>query len=354
MAKATDKAIRDSVRRLIGDRRVKVAAGAAAVGVASGLLAKALARRRGAADQKPSRAYRLKPEEGPVEGMRRVARGRAGKAAERLRKAQSAEDPAPCVHGARKDLKKLRSALRLLRHELGDDLYRAESSRYRDAGRLLSRSRDAEVKVEALEAICERYAGRLPAGAADEWLEQLRRERDRAVEAARGEDSAGLAQALELVEAGGERIDEWPLESEDWELFEAGIGRAYRRGRKRMRRAAADPSAEHIHEWRKRVKDLWYQLRILDQAIPEPLADRVEVLDRLASALGDHHDLAVLRDDLLVRDLPTVRRMTLVTAIEDRQQELATTAFALGERAYADKPKRFRKQMRSGWRRWRG
>ena len=110
------------------------------------------------------RAYRLKIEESPPAGMRRIATGRIDKALERLAEAQEAEDLISGVHGVRKDLKKLRSELRLLRHELGGDLYRAENGNYRDAGRLLSTSRDAEVKVETLEDICERCEGALPGG----------------------------------------------------------------------------------------------------------------------------------------------------------------------------------------------
>ena len=59
----------------------------------------------------------------------------------------------------------------------------------------------------------------------------------------------------------------------------------------------------------------------------------------------------MLRDDLIVRDLPTVRRAALVEAIAARQRELAEAAFELGPRLHAEKPKRFRKQMRRGWQR---
>jgi len=243
--------------------------------------------------------------------------------------------------------------LHMLRHELGDERYRAQNDAYRDSGRLLSASRDAEVKVQTLEAVCERYAERLPAGAADEWLRALREERDRAVDALGEDGGAALDQALATVEAGRAQIDSWPLEREDWKLVGPGISRAYKRGRKRMRRVADDPDPEAIHEWRKRVKDLWYHLRVLAVATPEGLADRVEIADRLADALGDHHDLAVLRDDLLLRELPTVKRAALVGAIADRQEELLAEALPLGERLYDRKPKRFRKKMRSGWRDWR-
>ncbi len=339
---------KEAVGKALKDRPAQLTVGAAAAA------REGLAVRRNGHDGSLDRAYRLKSEESPSAGMRRIVNGRIDKAAERLADAQVAEDPTSCVHGARKDLKKLRSALRLLRQELGDERYRAENSVYREAGRLLSASRDAEVKVETLEDICERFQGTLPSDAADEWLEVLGEERDLAVESTRHGESAALREALELVENGRERVDSWPLEAESWELVGPGIERAYRRGRKRMRRAAAEPSTANVHEWRKRAKDLWYQLRILEVATPKDLSDRIDVADRLADALGDHHDLAVLRDDLLVRDLPTVRRAALAAAIGQRQEELANAAFDLGDQLYREKPKRFGKKMRRGWRDARG
>lgn len=296
------------------------------------------------------RTYRLKPSETPSAGMRRIVTGRLEKAAERLSAARVADVPNDFIHGARKDLKKIRSALRLIRAELGDDLYRVENSLYRDAGRLLSGARDAEVKVETLEDLCERCETTLPAGAADDWIVVLRAERDSALGATGGDGSAALAEALGLVEEGRTRVASWQLERDTWDLVGSGIDRAYRRGRKSMRRAAADPTAADIHDWRKRVKDLWYQLRILEGIAPERLADRIEVADRLGDALGAHHDLTVLRDDLLDRDLPSARRAALVAAIGKRQEELVTAALDLSQQLYSEKPKRFDREMRRGWR----
>ena len=205
--------------------------------------------------------------------------------------------------------------------------------------------RDARGHLRALR-------GNLPPGAAEEWIDALREERDLAVASTReGSGSADLGKAMELIEAGRARVVSWPLERESWGLVGPGIERAYRRGRKRMRRTADEPSPANVHEWRKRVKDLWYQLRILEVATPKKLRDRVEVADRLGDVLGDHHDLAVLRDDLLLREMPTVSRAPLVAAITaQRQRELEKKAFDLGDRLYVEKPKRFHKMMRRAWR----
>lgn len=282
--------------------------------------------------------------------MRRIALARADSALERLAEAERADDPAAPIHGARKDLKKLRAAVRLLRRELGDDLYRAENVRYRDAGRQLSATRDAEVKLETLAALGERFPERLTLEATGEWRAELEAERERAVADAHG--GASIAIARNAVEAGRGRIGAWPLRTDSWKLLEPGLGSSYRRGRRAMRRAAANPVGENLHEWRKRAKDLWYHLRILEEALPASLASAIEEADELADTLGDHHDLTVLREDLFGRELPTPRRPVLVEAIEQRQGELAAAALERGEALYAKRPKAFRRRLRRGWKNW--
>ena len=97
----------------------------------------------------------LKKKEAAAEGMRRIAAGRAQKAIEELRSAARGEEPAKSIHSTRKDLKKLRALLRLVRGELGEDLYRSENERYREVGQSLSATRDAQVKAETLRSLLE-------------------------------------------------------------------------------------------------------------------------------------------------------------------------------------------------------
>ena len=73
-----------------------------------------------------SRAYRLHEDEEPGEGIRRAARGRVETAVEQLRD-EAGEDLATAVHDTRKDMKKLRSLLRLVRDDLGRERYRARA-----------------------------------------------------------------------------------------------------------------------------------------------------------------------------------------------------------------------------------
>jgi CHAD domain-containing protein len=282
--------------------------------------------------------------------MRRIALARAESALERLRGATPEDDGfQDAVHGARKDLKKLRAVLRLLRDRLGEEAYRAQNRCFRDAARALSESRDAEVKLETLGGLSERFAD-LPPAALVAWRETLERDRDRAVE---GVDAMTLFESIELIEAGRARIEGWDLGSGSWELIEPGLKRLYKRGRRAMEEAESEPSEENLHAWRKRAKDLWYLLRILRRAWPEVLGPSEEEAHRLADLLGDHHDLAVLRADLDTRLSSDQDTRALSAAISAREDELSSAAFELGHRLYAEKPGAFARRLRVYWRVWR-
>ncbi len=299
------------------------------------------------------RSYRLRGDEPPAAGMRRIAEGRAERAAERLRRAGE-EEMAAAVHGARKDLKKLRAVLRLVREQLGAKTFRLENRRYRDAGRLLSASRDAEVKLQTLRALREHAGGELAPAAVASWERMLEADRREVATAAAAEATARLQQALAEIEAGAAAIESWPLAEDSWALVEAGLTRAYREGREDLHRLGAERSDESVHELRKRVKDLWYQLRLLVDAWPGPLGETVAQLDALAELLGDHHDLSLLAADLAERGPIFADREAVSRLIGRRQDELLEAALAIGVRVYAEKPDAFRRRIRAYWRAWRG
>jgi CHAD domain-containing protein len=290
------------------------------------------------------RSYGLTRDEGLAAGLTRVAASRAESAVERLRESSAGEaETADAVHGARKDMKKLRTVLRLLRDELGKKTYQRENARFRDAARALSRTRDAEVKLETLDALAEHEDG-LPAEAVESWRRILDRDREAATNAAR--DEPAVEEAISLIEAGLAGIEGWELEGDSWAMVDAAVIRTYRRGRRALKAAGKGRGEAEFHEWRKRVKDLWYELRLFSPAWSGPLEATADEAHKLSDLLGDHHDLAVLRRDLRERNLGEGETVALEAAISRRQEELAAAAFPLGRRLYAERPRDFSHRMR--------
>jgi CHAD domain-containing protein len=330
----------------------KVAVGGAAAGVAATAAAtKALLDRR----RSRARTYRLQKGEDVADGIRRIATGRADSAIDQLRK-DVKDDFATAVHEARKDLKKLRSVIRLVRDPLGEEVYRAENDRYRNAAQLLSGARDAEVKLETLAALEERFDGRLPRPGLAPLVNGLEGEREALSNPASlsdGDDSS-VAEAANRIEEGRDAIADWEFDGEGFELIAGGLKRSYGRGRKRFADTRDDPSAENVHEWRKRVKDLWYHLRIVQDARPDKLKKVRDRAHDLSDLLGDHHDLAVLREDAEGR-AGLLRRETLDSLdelIEQRQAELLDDALSPGDELYAEKPKKFVSRIEGYWTEW--
>jgi CYTH domain-containing protein/CHAD domain-containing protein len=299
-----------------------------------------------------NRDYRLTRGEQVGDGLRRIVLGRAAHALEELRGIESGEaDATEAVHAVRKDMKKARSAVRLLRHALSRRDRDDADGRLRDAGRALAASRDAEVKLQTLADLVERFDG-LPSEAIEAWRRILERDAEAAGNTLA--DEAAVAEARGLIEAAWSEAERWRLAETDWPALEAALARIYRRGREAMRRAERRGEERALHEWRKRAKDLWYALRILGGSWPRLLDATAEEAHELADLLGDHHDLAVLRDDLGSRALGELETASLQGAILEREQELAVAALDLGRRLYAEPPKAFRRRLRAYWTAWRG
>ena len=59
------------------------------------------------------------------------------------------------------------------------------------------------------------------------------------------------------------------------------------------------------HDWRKRAKDVWYQLRLLQDTWPDVMKAMAGQASQLSDLLGDDHDLAVLSTKLEGDQPPT-------------------------------------------------
>ncbi|HMQ52833.1 MAG TPA: CHAD domain-containing protein, partial [Anaerolineae bacterium] len=132
------------------------------------------------------------------------------------------------------------------------------------------------------------------------------------------------------------------------------LKRVYKRGYRALTQAYDNPTPENFHEWRKRVKYLWYHIRILENVWADPMVELGNQLDDLADYLGDYHDLAGLSHMLINRPelIDDKDREDLVKLLNKRQAKLLIQARQLGERIYVEQPKVFVQRIGSYWEVW--
>jgi hypothetical protein len=253
--------------------------------------------------------------------------------------------PERTVHETRKALKRARALVRLQRDALGGKRFRRENGALRDAGRRLARTRDAEVVVDALDALMRRHPKRLAHSAGVRELRaRLTAERERM--RAQSQQGAQTREAvLAELRATRRRIARWQPADRDRKTARAGLRRIYRQGRERQRRARRVRGSDTLHEWRKRVKDLRYAAEMLK------LREVAAHADRLGETIGEEHDLALLATRVRVhRDCfkgEQAARRDLKKLIERRRERLRRRALGQGERLYRRKPARFVAQLDS-------
>lgn len=285
-------------------------------------------------------------------GTQRILRSQIDKALEALAdKTQSLSDKA--IHSARKELKKARASLRLLREQLGSRLYRHENFSLRDAARPLTEVRDARVLVETIDALAEHFAGEV---SRDDVAEIRRTLKDR-MHALRQEvlHKGQLDAVKEQLKAARKRAKSWPVRRRGWSILGAGLKRVYRQGRLAFQAAGDDATVEHLHEWRKQAKYLWHQLQLLQPLWPAVLEELAEQVHRLTQHLGDDHDLAILAQKLQDPEgFPNREAVEqLAGLIERRRAELQEQAWRLGRRIYAEKPRQLVGRLKRYWQVWR-
>jgi len=296
-------------------------------------------------------AYRLKHGETVPEAIRRIVQEEIDSAGKQLTNGQGKKRD-EAVHEARKSLKKVRGALRLMQPELGR-AYQDENTRMRDLGRELSEIRDATAIIEVFDSLVEKHASSLQKdafGAIRRGLEKSKRETEQAA----GIEKV-IQQAQATLRATGKRVKNWPLKADGFQAIAPGFENRYRRGRRAMAIAEKDPSPENYHEWRKRVKDHWYHVRLLESLWTEAMQSRESSLKDLETWLGDDHNLVVLRQKL--EDNPEQygdqKEIKLFMALMDQhQKELRENAVSLGQRLYEQKPKQLVRDFAKLWDAW--
>ena len=286
--------------------------------------------------------FRLKLREPLPDGLKRVFREQIDSALRMCR--HPAKERGATVHEVRKHLKKLRAAMRLAVGEVGKNQHAGEDRCVREIGRLVSDLRDSQVRLQTLIHLRDEAAKKSKKNPFPRIEELLSLER----ESFSAAFSGWQKQAIPKLERVEERLSKWPLTNINWKQICGAVEKIYKRGQRGLAKTIKKPVPENFHAWRKRVKDLWYQLRILEPLNRVVLEEMAHDADVLGELLGREHDFDFLMarldkesgDDALRDELARLRKL-----VRKRGGRLCRNALELGRRFYAEPPKAFAKRI---------
>jgi hypothetical protein len=290
--------------------------------------------------------FRLKSGQAVSTEVRRIVLRQLDLAASELKSIGDPESD-EAIHVARRRVKKIRAIIRLVRPVL-EKTYRELEPDLRRVSRLLAPVADGQGVIDTLDELGRRYPKLLPRKTVAALRTDLL-EREKRIDAEA--DSRGVLQrASSMLRAHRGEVMQWRLRAEGFEAIAIGLKKCVRRARNAMGLAWKNPTAAHHHTWRRHVKAHWFHVRLLEARCEDrllPVQRRLETLDGI---LGEHHNLALLRD-VLVEDCSLSRQESsrCLRVVARYQRVLRQHAQLLGMRIYGEKPGRFVRRVRKLW-----
>lgn len=289
--------------------------------------------------------WRFQPDEALAAAFRRVAREEIAKIRADLKSRPN--DRSVAIHSARRSFKKLRALCRLGRISLGA-AFGEENRRWRDAGRALADTRDADVLAQSFDAIAASCHQDVPEKHVAFIRTSIVGQPDGGGASKPEQHVADVVARLDQAEPRIEQLT-WPKDERE---LSRGLIDTQRRFRQSWKAARKCGTSEALHDWRKRVKDFSAQISLFRTMLPADLKACRNDAKELAEMLGEEHDLCILSHKLksaAVSNRTRPSRDLLLAHIEGRREALRRDAFAKGASLSSLRPKRFAAQLTEHW-----
>jgi CHAD domain-containing protein len=193
------------------------------------------------------------------------------------------------IHEIRKAFKVIRAILRMVRDSVGYSVYFRENVFFRDLSRHLSDARDNEVLLQRAKIVQLNMPPGLKDAGSERMINELDTVRDRSLqEIVKGENLIKLMS--DELNQSTLRIKNLHINNEGFGVIESGILRTYNQALKYLNKTTEEPGETNIHEFRKRVKYLWYQIMILKPLYSRMLKAVIKSLESISEDFGLHRD----------------------------------------------------------------
>lgn len=286
-------------------------------------------------------SFRLRPSKSLHREVKRAARDEFRRVIKLLD--DPASDTEESIHQLRVGMKRLRALLRLVCDALGAVPSRAEQQRCKALADAFACTRDAAVGLGLL--------GELLAAVPDPELRARLRAGFGQTLPVTQQPHPPLAEVAQHLRLMRRDVKDWPLHALNLRHLNDQLARQYRRGRRLYRSLGDDFAMALMHEWRKEVKRLLYQLELIRGRDRHSKLDRR--IKRLGSVLGDLHDLDMLELQIEshIEDYWLDDRLALYRLLRERRAALRSRALALGSKIFVEPPASFARGRLTEWQR---
>ncbi len=229
------------------------------------------------------------------------------------------EKPEDSVHDIRVGMKKFRAILKIAEPSLKPAVFQKADKLARRLKDHFGSQRDDDVQRKLLLSLLDKPSARTAVDAmglsAHHQLKRIQED----------PSASGMCSSLAAL------VEDFPLAGMSREEILSAWVTTYRNARRAMKACRENRKDDFLfHEWRKRVKEFLYQSAM----IGAPLDVFAPAADQLSSALGSHHDLAVLTQR--IAEQAALAEAGEAAAAE--KKNVARHALALGRKLFDEKP----------------
>jgi CHAD domain-containing protein len=291
-------------------------------------------------------SYRLKPRRSVASEVKRIAAKQLALAIDELRTIGDSRSDGR-IHEARRHAKKVRALLRLVQPAVADT-YHAVNRRLAIANRMLGPIADGRAVVDTIAQLGNKYRARPARRALHSFRAALLQRAERIDR--RAEHDRVLPIVAGLLRRERRHLTDWTLNARGFHAVGPGLEKSMRRARKAMKRSLRHPAAHNYHVWRRRVKDLWFQVRLLEARCGDTLISDQRRLEALDDCLGEYHNV-VLLEEILITEALAPRQQTAggLRLLRRYQAELRGRAVSLACQVFDEKPGHFVRRVKRLW-----
>lgn len=209
--------------------------------------------------------------------------------------------------------------------------------------------RDANSDIETLDLLSEQFEDVLPDDAFPNIYEALYEKRTSLAEKVLEDQNTLEKIALALKEKLKES-ENWRFEVKTFEDIRPSIKRVYKRGVKGYEDSLESRKTEDIHDWRKRVKYMRYQLEIISRIWPQMLLVMEDELHDVSDFTGMYHDCVELVESVESLEIEDFQEKELLRSIAGQHEKnMMDLAFYTARKFYWEKPGQFVDRMEGYW-----